>query len=148
MCWCNYAAEVQTWYGMSWSNNQLGVFSGMAVGPIPEIYTDPDFGMCEIRLDLNHAVNYGEPLSHKIMYYNGPYFDSDYPFDTIATYAIGGKASIIGSNYGNGRVFLTGPHPEWEEDDSRDGVSYFDSFDDDGSEWNMMKNAVNWCLRL
>ena len=50
-----------------------------------------------------------------------------------------------------GRVFLTGPHPEWEEDSDRDGVDYVqpsvaDRFDDQGSDWDLMRNAARWCL--
>jgi hypothetical protein len=49
--------------------------------------------------------------------------------------------------YGLGRVFLISLHPEIEEDSDRDSVSFGDSFDDQGSDWELMRGAVLWCLR-
>ncbi len=65
---------------------------------------------------------------------------------TIARYAVTQQPAMVACRYGEGRVFLTGVHAEWEEDDDRDGVSYFDKHDDQGSDWDFMKKAVRWCL--
>ena len=51
---------------------------------------------------------------------------------------------MIALEYEEGRVFLSGPHPEWEEDSDRDGQAWPDGFDDDGSEWNMMLAVSLW----
>jgi glutamine amidotransferase-like uncharacterized protein len=143
-----YAAEFQNWNGVNHSTGQLGIFPGTAAGPIPEIYRLPDIGMCQVNLNKPYGITRTEPDSLWIMFYNGPYFipEEGSVVDTIGTYEITGKVALAACEYGKGRVFLTGPHPEWEEDDDRDGVSSFDSLDDMGSDWTLMHNAVQWCL--
>ncbi|UCG29960.1 MAG: hypothetical protein JSV53_10740 [candidate division WOR-3 bacterium] len=144
-----YAAEFQRWNGETYSAGQLGIFPGTAAGPIPQIYELPDIGMCQVNLNKPHEITRAEPDSLWIMFYNGPYFipGTDSDVDTVGTYEITGYLALVANEYGKGRVFLTGPHPEWEEDDDRDGVSYFDRFDDMGSDWTLMRRAVQWCLR-
>ncbi len=143
-----YAAEYQTWQDETYSAGQLGVFPGTAAGPIPQIYQLPEIGMCQINLNKPHQITSAEPDSLWIMFYNGPYFipDTGSVVDTIGTYEITGQAAMIACEYGKGRVFLIGPHPEWEEDDDRDSVSFFDNFDDMGSDWDFMRNVVKWCI--
>ena len=143
-----YAAEIQTWHGRTYSAGLLGVFPGTAAGPIPQIYQHPDIGMCQVNLNRPHQITRSDPDSLWIMFYNGPYFipDEASMVDTIGTYEITGQVALVACEYGKGRVFLTGPHPEWEEDDDRDGVSYFEKFDDMGSDWTLMQHAVRWCL--
>jgi hypothetical protein len=53
---------------------------------------------------------------------------------------------MIAFGHGNGRVFLTGAHPEFEEDSDRDGADFCDHLDDRGSDWDLMKKAARWCL--
>jgi glutamine amidotransferase-like uncharacterized protein len=142
-----YAAEQVIWQGTVDPRETLGLFPGMVQGPIPEIYADPGFGMCQVILEP-HTITGTEPDPIQIMYYNSPFFvpNPDAEVDVVGRYEIGGEPALVAFDYGQGRVFLTGPHPEWEEDSERDGVSYFDSFDDQGSEWDLMRQAVQWCL--
>jgi glutamine amidotransferase-like uncharacterized protein len=143
-----YAAECYTWHDETYAAGQLGIFPGTAAGPIPQIYQLPEIGMCEINLNKPHQITGAEPDSLWIMFYNGPYFipDAGSVVDTIGSYEITGKVAMVACEYGKGRVFLVGPHPEWEEDDDRDSVSFFDNFDDMGSDWNFMRNVVEWCI--
>lgn len=143
-----YAAEIQVEKGYSITYGQLGIFPGTATSYISEIYQDPDYGMCGILMDTTKTIAKGEPQVHSILYYNGPYFESDSEFQIIGSYEKINKPALISCTFGQGKVFLTGPHPEWEEDSNRDGVSYFDKFQDKGSDWPLMKKAVNWCLDL
>jgi hypothetical protein len=54
---------------------------------------------------------------------------------------------MIAFEYEDGRVFLSGPHPEWDEDSDRDGDIGWDAvFDDFGSEWEMMLKVSLWLL--
>ncbi len=142
-----YAAQTATWKGRDDSPGSLGLFPGTVVGPIPEIYAEPDFGMCQVNLE-DHPITEGQTDPAWILYYDGPYFepDPDAGVEIVGRYEIGGEAALVAFEYGAGRVFLTGPHPEWEEDDDRDGVSYFDRFDDRGSDWDLMRQATRWCL--
>jgi glutamine amidotransferase-like uncharacterized protein len=143
---CNLVSAV--WQGNAYTDSQLGVFLGTAEGPIPEIYADPEIGMCQVNLNASHPIAQSIQVPSWIMYYNGPYFyaDEDVEFDTVGTYDITGRPALVACLYEQGRVFLTGPHPEWEEDSDRDGVSYFDGYDDQGSDWELMRNATRWCL--
>ncbi|MFW9789209.1 MAG: hypothetical protein ACFFE1_16170, partial [Candidatus Thorarchaeota archaeon] len=40
--------------------------------------------------------------------------------------------------------FLTGPHPEWEEDSFRDGSVWDNYLEDNGSEWELCKDVSLW----
>jgi glutamine amidotransferase-like uncharacterized protein len=143
-----FAAEIQIWKGTRYTYGNLNIFTGNAIGPIPEIYDDPGIGMCQVNLHKPHPITDSHPDSMWIMYYTGPFFvpESAVNIDTIGTYEITGRLALAAFEYGKGRVFLTGPHPEWEEDDDRDSVSYFDNYDDHGSDWPLMQSATRWCL--
>jgi len=54
---------------------------------------------------------------------------------------------MLAFDYGLGRVFLIGTHPEIEEDSERDGVDFADELDDQGSDWDLMRKATLWCLK-
>jgi len=51
---------------------------------------------------------------------------------------------MIAFEYEEGRVFLSGPHPEWEEGSNRDGCTWENFFDDQGSEWDLMLKISLW----
>lgn len=143
-----FACEVQDWGCVSSSTKQLGIFPGIASGPNTEIFAYPEIGMCKINFSEPHQITQNLEDSIWIMYYNGPFFTINDGADAICigNFDITNGPAIVACEYGEGRVFLTSPHPEWEEDDSRDGVSYFDMHDDKGSDWPLMKNATNWCI--
>lgn len=48
--------------------------------------------------------------------------------------------------YGAGRVFLSGPHPEIEENSFRAGTSFGEEFDDQDSDWPLMYEAIKWLV--
>jgi hypothetical protein len=82
------------------------------------------------------------------MYYGGPYFETEgmVGITTLATYSYNGMPAMVAFEYGggNGRVFLTGPHPEWEEDSYRDGSLWDNDLDENGSEWDLCKTVSLW----
>lgn len=128
-----FAAAVQVWEGYSMTRGQLGVFSGDAVGPAPDI-CGPDGGVCTCWIDVNtdHPIGRGIPESIEISYYNSPFFrffDSS-SVGIVATYQKTGEPTVIAAPYGYGRVVLTGVHPEWMP----------------GPPWDLMTSAVLWCL--
>lgn len=104
--------------------------------------------MSKVNLIKSHAITNSESASMWILNYNSPFFtvSKGAKVDIIARYDITGQPAMIACSYGKGRVFLIGLHPEWEEDSNRDGISRFDNFDDQGSDWPLMKNVVRWCL--
>jgi len=94
------------------------------------------------KLDINTSslIAQSHPDTMWALYINSPYFEFsvDANVSVIARYNTGNLPTFVSSEYGEGRVFLTGPHPEFEEDSNRDGNSYFDGFDDRGSDWDCL----------
>ena len=64
----------------------------------------------------------------------------------ICTYTDTGFAGMIAFEYGNGTVFLSSPHPEYEEGSMRDGTDFWDSIPDPDSEWDLMLKVCQWLL--
>lgn len=87
------------------------------------------------------------PVNFTTMYYASQYF---IPYEgvnvhVVATYE-SGKAGMIAFEYGYGTVFLSSPHPEYEENDDRDGTSEFDYLDDPDSEWSFLLKISQWLI--
>ncbi len=145
-----FASDTVVWLGYRYTEGHLGLFRGVADGPINEIYPYPDHGMCEIKYGApEHAITQGLGPTEWIYYWWGPKF---VPYegadvDVIGTYAITGAPALVAFEYGDGRVFLTGPHPEWEEDSDRDGYPPSEEHADRGSDWPLMRNATFWCAK-
>ncbi|MFW9801650.1 MAG: BPL-N domain-containing protein [Candidatus Thorarchaeota archaeon] len=135
-----------------WEGENIGysldLYPNLGIGPIEEIAAWPGHNMT--RINLNKAVTgpdlSGEPDSHTVMYYGGPYFETAGTdgVNVIATYEVNGEPAIISYEYGQGRIVLSGPHVEWEEDADRDGVVWENVYDDEGSEWDMMLQIGLW----
>ena len=144
-----FACRVQIWDNEEIRSGQLGLFDGNGIGPNREIYSYPEIGMTDIILKENHFITENLPDTMRIMFYNGPYFElvSEEGAEIISYYSVTGKPAVIACNYGKGKVVLFGPHPEFEEDSNRDGLPYFKEYDDRESDWDLMKNALNWCIQ-
>ncbi|MFW9888577.1 MAG: BPL-N domain-containing protein [Candidatus Thorarchaeota archaeon] len=135
-----------------WEGENIGysldLYPNLGIGPIEEIAAWPGYNMT--RINLNKAVTgmdlSGEPDSHTLMYYGGPYFETAGTdgVNVIATYDVNDEPAIISYEYGQGRVVLSGPHVEWEEDADRDGVAWDNLYNDEGSEWDMMLQIGFW----
>ena len=65
---------------------------------------------------------------------------------TIATYPENGLAAMVCFNLGAGRVFISSPHPEHEEESTRDGTDYYDYLDDPDSEWHILRSITEWLV--
>ena len=144
-----FASEKVIWKGDQLSMTPLGIFKGTASGPNDEIVPYPDFDVCRMNIvDHNHSITLSEPDSVWMLYYWGPILvpNNDTEVTVLGRYNSGNQPSMIALNYGLGRVFLIGTHPEIEEDNNRDGVTFADELDDQGSDWDLMKKAVVWCL--
>lgn len=143
-----FAAEIQIWEGTVYTEDHLGIFPGTGRGPVTEIFPYPEIGMCQVNLIKPHSITNTQPDSVWILFYSGPCFEphDGADVDIIGQYEITNQIALVACQYGDGRVFLTGPHPEWEEDSDRDSISYFDGFDDMGSDWDLMREATRWCL--
>jgi len=67
-------------------------------------------------------------------------------FITIASYPENGLPAMVCFNLGEGRVFISSPHPEHEEESSRDGTDYYDYLDDPDSEWYILRSITEWLV--
>ncbi len=64
----------------------------------------------------------------------------------IANYTHVGLPAMVASYYGEGTVFISSPHFEYEEDGDRDGTEYYDRYDDPDSEWPFMLTISRWLI--
>jgi glutamine amidotransferase-like uncharacterized protein len=144
------ACEKNLWLNRPDDYGLFGLVPVTGIGPIPEI--DDGDGITMVHLVVNTATEIGEkhPEPATVLSINSPFFEvgESETVTIIAEYEAIHQPAYIATTYGNGRIFLTGPHPEFEEDSNRDGNAYFDGFDDEGSDWPLMKTAVLWCLRI
>jgi glutamine amidotransferase-like uncharacterized protein len=127
----------------------LDLFPGFAKGPITEIAPWPRFKLCRIHLSKTpHPITKGEPASLESLYYGGPWFDipPGLKADVIAYYDFNRLPVMLAYEYGQGRVFLTGVHTEFEEGDERDNVRWDNGMRDPESEWPLMLNVVRWVI--
>jgi glutamine amidotransferase-like uncharacterized protein len=145
-----FASRSVSWRGSVLPMVPLGLFQGTASGPADAIVPYPDYGMCLVTIaGHDHPITTGQPDSVWTLYYWGPVLvpDAGASVTVIGRYDAVGQAAMVAFSYGEGRVFLVGAHPEIEEDSDRDGVAFGDELDDRGSDWDLMKSAVSWCLK-
>jgi len=88
------------------------------------------------------------PANFSTMYYASQYFgpDAGFAMHRIATYEPGGRAGMIAFEYGHGTVFLSSPHPEYEENSDRDDTTFGDDLDDPDSEWELLLRVSKWLI--
>lgn len=162
-----FAVDRAVWEGTTYDDNagynaygeltgyDLDLFPGTGTGPINEIadWNGERYNMTTINFQNENTVlaNYKPvPYTEDILYYGGPYFspDSGSGVDVLATYNYNGQPAIIAFNYGSGKVVLSGPHFEIEEDSDRDGVTIDreDEMDDNGSDWELVLHILNWLM--
>jgi glutamine amidotransferase-like uncharacterized protein len=145
-----FAADKVFWRGSQLAMTPLGLFAGTATGPIDEIVPYPNYTMCKVNIvNLVHPITQSEGTWKIMLYYWGPALtpNADANVTILGSYDKGNQTAIVAFEYFHGRVFLIGTHPEIEEDSNRDGVSFGDEFNDEGSDWGMMQKAVLWLLK-
>lgn len=156
-----FASETVIWQGNQLTMTPLGLFRGSAEGTIDAIVPYPQRGMCQVNIvDTVHTITHNLSNPQWILYYWGPVLKPNTSEVTVlGNYNAVDQPAIIAFEYDKGRVFITGTHPEIEEDSDRDGVVFADTvingtiypgedkLDDKGSDWDLMQNAVIWCLK-
>ena len=114
-----FAGEKVVWQGTQLPMLSLNFFPGTVQGPYDEIVPYPDSTMCLVNIvDTTHPVTQSEPDSAWILYYWGPALlpDANADVDTLGKYDVIDEPAILALEFGSGRVFLIGTHPEIEED--------------------------------
>ncbi|MFX0107426.1 MAG: hypothetical protein ACFE7R_04015, partial [Candidatus Hodarchaeota archaeon] len=91
-----------------------------------------------------------EPETYSVMYWGSVYFYGEGMTDAIPimTYPDSGEAAMIAFRYELGTVFLSSPHPEYEEGDDRDGTSSFDDLSDPDTEWGLLLKVSIWLVEV
>ena len=64
----------------------------------------------------------------------------------IANYTHQDVPAMIAAEYGEGNLFVSSPHFEYEENDDRDGTEYMDQYDDPDSEWPLLLTIARWLV--
>ena len=88
------------------------------------------------------------PENVSTMFWYSSYFDAyeGFPVIPIARYDYNNEPGMIAMEYHYGTVFLSSPHPEYEEGDNRDGTSFGDSLNDPDSEWDLLLRVSQWLI--
>ncbi|MFW9807456.1 MAG: BPL-N domain-containing protein [Candidatus Thorarchaeota archaeon] len=127
------------------TNAVLGLFNGSYSNPINDtnIYlTTMNVNQNSTGPDLSE-----EPESYRVMYWGSAYFYGDMSnVIPICTYPSNDRPGMIAFPYGEGTTFLSSPHPEYEEGDTRDGIGTYDYLNDPDSEWNLLLKVSRWLI--
>ena len=141
-----FACEKAYWAGSPMSYETLGVFDGDADGPA-DAGTAGYWTMEEFDLVMTHPICQGLADSMWVLFNNNPFFLPDNSSYRVALFSESMQVGFAACDYGDGRVFVMGPMPQFEENSDRDGVDIFDELDDRESDWPFMQNGCNWILR-
>lgn len=130
------------------TNSGLGLFDGIygsAVGGTGTYLMELNVNRSSTGPDLSD-----EPANYTTLYWGSSYFSGPGMADAIPimTYPSGGQAAMIVCRYQLGTVFLSSPHPEYEEGDPRDGTDAFDDLNDPESEWGLMLKISIWLVEI
>ncbi len=120
--WTPYSGASTSTY-----NYPLNLYLGKCHGSINEIIawttstgcggSAPRKGAKMTNIKVNTSALPGVNRNTSILYYGGSWFDNTAGVTVMASYDVPGspahnKPAMIKYNYGQGKVFLTGPHPE------------------------------------
>lgn len=88
------------------------------------------------------------PANMSMLFVTGRYFvpNEDQEVIYIANYTHNNQPAIIAAEFGEGNLFVSSPHFEYEENGNRDGTDYMDEFDDPDSEWSMLLTISRWLV--
>lgn len=124
---------------------RLDLFNGSCFGPVA------GSGSYMMNMSVNRESTgpdlSEEPETYEILYWGSVYFSSSNMTGIIpiVTYSNGNPA-MIAFHFDSGTVFLSSPHPEYEENDARDGTTDFDYLDDSDSEWGFLLKVSRWLV--
>ncbi|MFW9979688.1 MAG: BPL-N domain-containing protein [Candidatus Thorarchaeota archaeon] len=133
--------------GATFGARHLGFFSGFMYA-----VNEPGSTIHLTTMHINQTCNGPNlsafPENFSTMYYASQYFAPRIGFavHTIATYDHNGGAGMVAFEYENGSVFLSSPHPEYEEMNDRDDTDFGSDLDDPDSEWELLLEVSKWLI--
>ena len=133
--------------GATYGANYLHLFNG-SMSPLSEPGLLIHMTTMYVNKSSTGPVLSDLPESFSTMYYASQYFvpEADANVQAVATYEYNGQAGMVACKYGSGTVFLSSPHPEFEEDDNRDGTTFGDNLVDPDSEWPLLFRVSKWLI--
>lgn len=133
-----FSANTIIWRGWEYEERKyaafsgLGIFSGIADGPIEDFAPSYYKYECRVKINLDHAVTNDIPQQLSCLYSFGPKFiitDST-NISILGKTVLGDNPVVLSVEEQEGRVFLTSLHPE---------------IDESKESWRMIRNAILWC---
>lgn len=143
-----FAGSSCVWRGRALPIEPLRLYEGTAEGPWDALAAYPGYGLCALWVtDPSHPITRDLTGSFQVLYYWGPSLSprAGSSVSILARYESIDQPAMLAFDYGRGRVFLVGTHPEIEENDARDGHDFASELADPDSEWDLLRNAVHWC---
>ena len=133
-----YASSTMVWGGKH-HDYPLKLFTGEAVGPLNIGYGS--LATLDLNRDIPFNRHFGETIGMR--YFDGPSFTGleETGAQVLAYYGATGEAAVIAFPLGEGRVLLSGPHPELgyipegEQIDTRGGGD---------AQWPWLYEALRW----
>lgn len=130
------------------TENFLNIFHGTLTSPVPEIGPGIQMKNMTINRNSEDLDLFELPENCTTLYWSSGYFEAAdmSKIIPITFYPENGESGMITFKYGSGTVFLSSPHPEFEENTDRDGTTRFDSYDDPDSEWDLLLQVSLWLV--
>ncbi len=150
----NFIAEGGSYFGICGGSvfgteSYLGLFKGYTSGAV----NGSDTKLIPMIVNTNSTGPdlSAEPSTYELLYWNSGYFYSSNAtymstVIPIVLYTQNNEPAMIACRYGNGTVFLSYPHPEYEEGSARDGDDDFDYYTDPDSEWGLLLKVSLWLV--
>jgi glutamine amidotransferase-like uncharacterized protein len=130
----------------SWEEFDLGLINGTSVG-MPELGHTLITPVNLIRNPAGPTFT-DIPDTINVLFRTARYFVAHEGQEMIAlaNYTFNNQPAMVAARYGDGNVFISSPHFEYEENSDRDGTEYMDSHDDPDSEWPFMLIVAQWLI--
>jgi hypothetical protein len=135
-----------SYYELANTTFDLALINGTSI----EVTDLPDEVMTNISINREcTGPNLSEMLENLTVFFEtGRYFvpHEGQEITIIANYTHRNVPAMIAAEYGQGNVFVSSPHFEYEENSDRDGTDYKDTFDDPDSEWPLLLTVTRWLV--
>ena len=139
-------AVKDSYFEGSWTQFNLALINGTS-------YEVTDLGHTVITsVSINRECTgpdlSGMPDTMSVLFRTGRYIlpNEGQELIYIANYTHNNLPAMVASYYGEGTVFISSPHFEYEENGDRDGTDYMDVYDDPDSEWPFMLTITHWLI--
>jgi glutamine amidotransferase-like uncharacterized protein len=141
------AADSIQWQSAPVLETPVGLYSGLAAGPLTTLAPPNGYAMVSVTLRDNR-FNPALIPSLQIAYREGPALLVDFPSATVigSFDLISEVPAAVAFELGAGRVVLFAVNPEFEENSNADGTNWGSDMTDPESDWFWLQLAAEWCL--